>query len=164
MKYSPFFSDISNGIIEKDFYFEVSNYIFTIHTSNISDAYYNPPIIESSNIEGECIIYYWEDKKTLTADIAIPNFDYNNFPPELVSVITSQDCRIEKDRKDKFWTISIPFKDMGNFPNISYQMDLMFEKDKLISIIFIETSFDNLGGGKMKSLQLNGELRKGINV
>ena len=43
-------------------------------------------------------------------------------------------------------------------------MEFMFAKNQLISIIFIETKIDRHFGGTMKSLQLNGELRKEINV
>ena len=46
MKKSNFLNAISDGIIESNFYFEVSDYVFTVHNSKLSDAYYNPPIIE----------------------------------------------------------------------------------------------------------------------
>lgn len=115
-------------------------------------------------MEGECIIYYQEDEKRIIADINIPNFDWNNFYPELVSKITSKDCKIEKDDESEFWTVSIPFEDMNNLPYESYKMEFMFAKNQLISIIFNETKIDRHFGGTMKSLQLNGELRKEINV
>ena len=163
MKKSNFLNAISDGIIESNFYFEVSDYVFTVHNSKLSDAYYNPPLIESG-LEGECIIYYQEDEKRIIADINIPNFDWNNFYPELVSKITSKDCKIEKDDESEFWTVSIPFEDMNNLPYESYKMEFMFAKNQLISIIFNETKIDRHFGGTMKSLQLNGELRKEINV
>jgi len=163
MKKSNFFNTISDGIIESDFYFEVSDYDFIVFNHKRDDAYYNPPIIESG-LEGECIIYYQEDEKRIIADIYIPNFDWNNFYPELVSKITSKDCKIEKDDESEFWTVSIPFKDMNNLPYESYKMEFMFVENQLISITFIETKIDRHFGGTMKCLQLIGELRKEVNV
>ena len=62
MKKKEFFTEISDGIIDGDFYFQVSDYIFNVHNSNLRDAYYNPPSIESSDSEGACIIYYLENE------------------------------------------------------------------------------------------------------
>ena len=80
-----------------------------------------------------------------------------------MSEITIQDCKIEKDKNDKFWTISIPFKDMNNLPYESYKLEFMFEKNKLTSITFTESQIDNQGG-TLKSLQLIGDIIKSVNV
>ena len=164
MKKKEFFTEISDGIIDGDFYFQVSDYIFNVHNSNLRDAYYNPPSIESSESEGACIIYYLENENAILADINLQNFDWNNFQPELMSKINPKECKIERDKNDEFWTVSIPFKDMNNLPYESYKMELMFEKNKLTNIFFIENKIDTHYGGTMKSLQLIGELIKNINV
>ena len=160
-----FFSEITDGMINKDDLFkvagpdliyDVSYYTYTVHVSNPRDANYNPPTVQSSKTEGECHISYFDNK--LLVDVRFPNFNWDAFKPEFYSYIDPNKCKIEGEKGEKVRTVVIPFPDMSNYPKESYKIELMFENNNLISIILTESRLDSNFCGIIKSLQLIGHL------
>jgi hypothetical protein len=153
-----FFKKISDGLIDGEIYFKIFGYVYTVHKVNPHNTTYNPPSIEQSDAEGFCSISYYEEEEVILVCIDNMSFYWNEFPSRFSSKIDLKECRVDGEKNEDIRTVVIPFKDMCDKPTDNYRMELMFERNKLFSIIFVISKLDDNFQGTMENLQLLGEL------
>ncbi len=153
-----FFKKISDGLIDGEIYFKICGYVYTVHKLNPHNTTYNPPSIEQSDAEGFCSVSYYEEEEVILVCIDNMSFSWNEFPSRFSSKIDLMACKVDGEKNEDSRTVVIPFKDMCDKPTDNYRMELMFERNKLISIIFFISKLDDNFQGTMGNLQLLGEL------
>lgn len=153
-----FFKKISDGLIDGEIYFKIFGYVYTVHKVNPHNTTYNPPSIEQSDAEGFCSVSYYEEEEVILVCIDNMSFYWNEFPSRFSSKIDLKACRVDGEKNEDTRTVVISFKDMCDKPTDNYRMELMFERNKLISIIFVISKLDDNFQGTMVNLQLLGEL------
>ena len=132
-----FFKKISDGLIDGEIYFKIFGYVYTVHKVNPHNTTYNPPSIERSDAEGFCSVSYYEEEEVILVCIDNMSFYWNEFPSRFSSKIDLKACRVDGGKNEDIRTVVIPFKDMCDKPTDNYRMELMFERNKLFSIIFV---------------------------
>lgn len=153
-----FFKKISDGLIDGEIDFKIFGYVYTVHKVNPHNTTYNPPSIEQSDAEGFCSVSYYEEEEVILVCIDNMSFYWNEFPSRFSSKIDLKACRVDGGKNEDIRTVVIPFKDMCDKPTDNYRMELMFERNKLFSIIFVISKLDDNFQGTMENLQLLGEL------
>ena len=153
------FEDISKGLINSSFIFEIEDYSFVENNMNLPTEanHYSPSFIKAEN-NAECTVDFYEEEEMIIVKLPYLDNVSPNFPTRFDSKIYSGRYNLLGEENDYFKIVVIPFVDMIKNPKDYYRMELRFYRGAMVSIGLLISYMDESYRVSEQILELSGKI------